>query len=273
MTPIRFGVAERGMVGLFHPAGAPRATAQAVLLCPAFGQEAIRAHRMYRVLAERLARQGCAVLRFDYHCTGDSLGDGMDGELAGWTQDVQTAHRELVGRSGVQRVVWVGMRLGATLAAIAAGDTPPGLVRLVLWDPVTDGVGYLARLREAHVASIEKSFSLPLDPVPSVVAARDPASYNDEAMGFALSPRLREQLRGLQFEALWNGMATPCVAIGDPSDDDGRELLRLRAAQPARATLVELHHGTDWTSDTAENGTLLPTQALMQITQYAAGVA
>lgn len=273
MTPIRFGVAERGMVGMFHPAKAPRSTAQAVLLCPAFGQEAIRAHRMYRVLAERLARQGCAVLRFDYHGTGDSLGDGLDGELAGWTQDVQTAHRELAGRSGAQSVVWVGMRLGATLATLAARNAPPGLARLVLWDPVTDGAGYLARLREAHVASIERAFSLPPDRLPSAVAARNPASYNDEAMGFAISPQLRDQLRSLHFESLWNGLATPCVAIGDPSDDDGRELLRLQAAQPGRATLVELQHGTDWTSDTAENGTLLPTQALMKITELAGGPA
>ena len=51
MTPVRFGAAPAGLVGMFHPAD-NGATHPAVLLLNPFGQEAIRCHRLYRVLAD-----------------------------------------------------------------------------------------------------------------------------------------------------------------------------------------------------------------------------
>src|SRR4051812_43750768 len=65
MTPFYFGAPERRLLGLFHPSATAVRGARAVLLCNPFGQEAVRSHRVYRVLAERLARGGIAVLRFD----------------------------------------------------------------------------------------------------------------------------------------------------------------------------------------------------------------
>ena len=145
MIPIHFGRPDRTLFGIYHEATEPAPTA--VLLCPPFGQEAIRAHRLYRVLAERLARAGIAALRFDYYGTGDSLGDDLDGDLTGWQDDVLSAHRELVRRCQAKAVVWMGLRLGASLAALAARQAPAELARLVLCTPVVDGRAYLAQLR------------------------------------------------------------------------------------------------------------------------------
>ena len=63
----------RQLAALYHPpTSADRG--RAVLILNPLGQEAVRAHRLLRVLADRLARLGVHVLRFDFHGCGDSAG-------------------------------------------------------------------------------------------------------------------------------------------------------------------------------------------------------
>ena len=155
MIPFHFGPPERRVLGLFHPAEGDSPDDRAVLLCNPFGQEAVRSHRLYRVLAERLARQGIAVLRFDYHATGDSPGDDSAGDLVGWVADTRAALRELAQRSGARRVTCVSGRLGAVIAARAATGLAE-LQRLVFWDPIVNGADYLALLRVKHVDALER---------------------------------------------------------------------------------------------------------------------
>ena len=76
MTPIQFGPADRRLFGLLQPAQG-NATRTGVVLCNPMGQEAVRVHRMYRVLADRLNRAGLHVLRFDWFGSGDSAGDAV----------------------------------------------------------------------------------------------------------------------------------------------------------------------------------------------------
>src|SRR5688572_1386655 len=135
MTPIRFGPTSRQLFGLFHPADERRAKGSAVLLCNPFGHEAMRVHRFYRLLADRLSRKGVAALRFDYHGTGDSPGEDDEGEMQGWTQDILEAQRELMRLSGARQLCCFGARLGARLALMAAPQAAGGVQKLVLWDP------------------------------------------------------------------------------------------------------------------------------------------
>ena len=264
LQPLVFGDTDRRLFGVFHPAISNVETKNAVLLCNAFGQEGVRAHRMVRVLAERLARAGHPVMRFDYFGTGDSMGDDLDGDLDGWARDLLEADRELRLRSDAANTTWVAMRLGGSVALQAAHQAPDGLARLVLWDPVLDGVGYLRHLRERHVASLEDAFSLLPVPAPAATA-RDPAQFRDEAIGFALSPRLRSQLAALSpGDHRWPARPASIVVLTDPDDDDGRALAAACAREPGRVQSVVVRHGTDWTSDTADNSALVPAAALMQ---------
>ena len=68
-----FGPEEGPLFGWLHwpDDGTARA---GVVVCPPSGYEAVCAHRTLRVVAERLAERGFAVLRFDYDGTGDSAG-------------------------------------------------------------------------------------------------------------------------------------------------------------------------------------------------------
>jgi pimeloyl-ACP methyl ester carboxylesterase len=259
MLPIAFGLADRPLFGIFHarPSGTPPGLG--VVLCAPFGQEAIRAHRFQRVLAERLVRAGCDVLRFDYHGTGDSPGEDEDGDLELWSSDLLAAHEELRARAGVTRVGWHGMRLGGEMVRRAAHEQPAGLERIALWDPVIDGREYLEFLRKRHVETLVAAFSLRQKPFPPELAARDPQAYRDEAIGFRLSPRLRQQLQDLS-AASWK---LPDVETFVVFDEKDVAAARACASQGERVKTFKVSHGTDWTTDSAGNTSLVPAPALM----------
>jgi pimeloyl-ACP methyl ester carboxylesterase len=138
------GSGARRLFALYTPAGSPRLR-QAVVLCPSFGQEYIRAHRTVVLLARHLARAGCDVLRFDYFGTGDSAGAGEDLSLHGAVDDAVTAVAEIRDVAPVRDVILVGLRIGAVVAARAARRG--GRQTLVLWDPVVDGSGLSRTIR------------------------------------------------------------------------------------------------------------------------------
>lgn len=263
IQPCAIGGPSRQLFGLYDAPLANFATEVAVLLCNPFGHEAISSHRLYRVLGERLVRGGCSVLRFDYYGTGDSMGGDGDGTLAGWADDALTAHGELRRRSGARRVIWFGMRLGAQVALQAARRGAIDLQRLVLWDPVLDGPAYLQFLRERHVTTLERSFSLPLNPRPHDVA-RDPGAYQREAMGFELSDTLRAELAALRARQAFSGLHADTVVVCEPGTAECRAAeAEIAQASDSRARIVPCSHGTDWTRDVAENSALVPAQALL----------
>lgn len=262
MIPFHFGPPDRILLGLFHPAADGAPADRAVLLCNPFGQEAVRGHRLYRVLAERLANAGVPVMRFDYYGTGDSLGEDDAGDLDGWVSDTRVALQELVRRSAARRVVCVGARLGAVVAARAAVGWST-INKLVLWDPVVDGATYLELLRASHVRTLELAYSLP-DPGWRNALAHDPQAFTDEAMGFAMSATLRRQVGkiGAHSFPLPPGMAVDVLAR---ASDAVQAWFNAFEAQPARR-FRPLEHSFDWTADESRNTPLVPAQALALLT-------
>lgn len=145
MMPLHFGRRERLLFGIYEPA-VGRRQGRGVVLCNPWGTESVRAHRSLKQLADRLARKGLDVLRFDYYGTGDSFGDGTSVRLSGWIEDAESAVEELMGVAGVRTVSAVGLRLGAGVAAKVAAARPDVVDRVVLWEPVTAGPEYLDEL-------------------------------------------------------------------------------------------------------------------------------
>ena len=146
-TPVVFGPAQARLFGLHHAPDPETARGTGVVLCNPLGYEAMCAHRTYRHLAERLATAGFHALRFDYHGTGDSSGDGEEPDrVRAWLDSIDAAVDELHAGVGVQAVALVGVRFGATLAAVAAGRRRD-VQSLVLWAPCASGRAYLRELR------------------------------------------------------------------------------------------------------------------------------
>ena len=150
LQPIVFGDADAPLFGIVTPATPSTAIDRGVLICAPIGFENVLHYRHLRVLARRLGESGRATLRFDWPACGDSSGDDSDpGLVAAWTQSVSDAAATLRERTGVSVVDVVGVRIGATLAALAAAaDRTIG--DLVLWAPFTSGRSYVREMRAFH---------------------------------------------------------------------------------------------------------------------------
>lgn len=183
--PCHFG-ADQSLFGLYHAAPAP--STPAVLLCPPLGQDAIRCHRLYRQLGHALASQGTPVLRFDYYGTGDSAGDSAELDWYRCVADTCAAAAQLRARSGSERVIAFGARLGAAIA-IAASDSAQW-AGMVVWDPVLDGAAHVARLDALQTA-------LRCD-TERFIAVRPAADAANQWQGFPISADWRRQLAALQ---------------------------------------------------------------------------
>lgn len=261
MTPFNFGPDDRRLFAIHSPRPAGAAPKTGVLLCNAFGREAIRAHRLYRVLADRLSRSGCDVLRFDYFGTGDSDGDDLDADLDGWSADVHAAHSELVRRAEVTKVVWLGMRIGAAVAAEAAQRAPARLARLILWDPILDGRDYLDLL------NLRQRQSEGLTEVAGKRFRTHSDYYIDAAIGFPLSRRLCDQVRALRFAVpAASGFETHVIC--DPNTAEGAGVAQACRQSGAHLELAEVAHGTDWTDDRDASG-LVPAPVINVLTERA----
>ncbi|MGZ5039426.1 MAG: alpha/beta fold hydrolase [Usitatibacter sp.] len=152
-----FGEGADSFFGWRHSEGAAVAGDRVAVICGPVGHEYTRAHRTLRHLADRFARAGIPAVRFDYHGIGDSPGTDLDPDrMRAWQENVRTAIAEARAWSGCRSVCLVGVRLGATLAAVVARDVE--VAELVLWNPVVRGRPYVREL-QAIAMSAERAAS------------------------------------------------------------------------------------------------------------------
>jgi predicted alpha/beta hydrolase len=209
VQPLFFGDDARPLFGWLHPA-ARAGGALGLVLCNPFGFEAICAHRTLRHLAAEAAAAGIPTLRFDYDGTGDSSGNDADPDrLAAWVASVRRAIDELKRASGCTRVALAGIRLGATLAALAA-DGRDDVDCLVALAPVVSARAYLRELRAMQSASVGTSGA-------AAAAGAAPTVPALEAMGFIVTESTRAALSAVDLTKLPRSPA-PHVLIVDRDD-------------------------------------------------------
>jgi pimeloyl-ACP methyl ester carboxylesterase len=249
VQPIYFGKAGKQLFGAYHPPQARRPGIDAVVLCYPLPQEYMRTHWAMRKLASGLAREGVHVMRFDYLGTGDSAGGAEHYSAAQWCADIKAAVAELLDLSGARKVSLVGLRFGATLAAVAA-SSGLSVKDLVLWEPAASGGGHLAELE-----NIEK--------IRHRNAHLRPQKGPDELLAHAVPPSLREELGRIDLSR-----PTPCAAdricifAQDPRPDHAAigAGLRDRGDRPPELTLVP-EEARD-----RQSGVLLSSKVLQAIT-------
>jgi pimeloyl-ACP methyl ester carboxylesterase len=141
----------QGMAGCLHtPAGKP-VNDTAILICPGLSHDALDAYHSLRVVADEFARAGYATLRFDYPGSGDSCElDASDfaiedGHWAAWLAGTNAAADMLCNFTGASRLVFCGLRLGATIATHASHGRDD-LAGLLLLAPVLRGHSYLRQM-------------------------------------------------------------------------------------------------------------------------------
>lgn len=255
-----FGESARPLCGVYH-APETRPTGRAALLLNPFGEEAIRAFRIYRLIAERLARSGVATLRFDYAATGDSAGDCSEVSLDAFVESTLQAHDELLDISGATAATWIGLRLGASIGLCAAARAER-LSGLILWDPVQRGADYLTELVAGHDATLK-----------ALLGATPPQRTPPrEALGFEIPSRLADDLSELDLSRIAPPRAAHARLVGGPDDERLSALAsRLRVGGVA-VDLVEDPESATWNSDRALNSYVVPIRTVSAIVEAASGV-
>jgi alpha-beta hydrolase superfamily lysophospholipase len=206
-TPLYFPSKDQTLFGWLHPARGATPSDAGVVICSPFGYEAICAHWSLRTFADTCAAAGMHALRFDYSGTGDSSGSvGEEDLISGWCDDVRAAIEMLERTCGVRRILLVGVRLGALIAALVAAEQRIDAIIAVA--PVANGRRYLRELR-AFQASIELSGS----PPPSAGQSQTPADGGLEVTGFRLSPVSVETLERIDLSKLSDGPQTAALIL------------------------------------------------------------
>ncbi len=156
--PLFFKSGERSLFGIFEPAMTPCKCV--AVICNAFEPEHVGCHRALKKLGERLTRLGIDVFRFDFAGMGDSSGDFDMMDMSQWQADVNAAVDLTRRRFRCKKVVLLGVRMGATMAAltcVSRGDIDAA----VLWEPVLDGATFVDDQRLVHNTPTPDGILLP----------------------------------------------------------------------------------------------------------------
>ena len=249
MKLFHFGAKAAPLLGTLHTPSSLSRPKAAVLLCNPFGEEAMRAHRIYRVLATQLTRHDYAALRFDYSCSGDSLGDSRDASVPTWLSDIELALDEVLQRSKATQCAVFGLKLGATLAATAFAEKSLPAQHLVLWDPAIDGQQYLEELAESHNRYLRMEFGA------AYVAPQRTTGTVAEALGHPIGSRLGGEIASLGLMKLKRFPER--VTVISTQSHPRSPLLREYLEDRTRLEWVE-PVSEHWNSDEALNRAVVP---------------
>jgi predicted alpha/beta hydrolase len=115
----------------------------AVVIAGSLGLEMLTTQRFVRLMADTIAARGAAVVRFDWTGSGDSLGDAPD--LDACRHDLDAAIEAARTRTDATRIVLVGLRFGALIAAARAAE--PDIAALAVLAPPGSGRQFVRELR------------------------------------------------------------------------------------------------------------------------------
>jgi len=249
MNPFFFGSSKSPLYGVYHPPRAGSGAPKAVLTCYPMGAEYMRAHRAFRQLTTLLVKNGAHVLRFDYFGTGDSAGDGAEVSVARWIEDIGVAIEELKEMAQTSTVTLVGLRLGGTLAALAASGRSD-VAQVVLWDPIIDGDRYVREMIDKHRAE---------------QAARGGRSDSGTAgvHGFPVTAAMQTELRQLDLRQ-WSGAGIGRIDVVTSSEQpDAHALVLELERRAARASGMICPSNGKWDESDAFGSALIP-QSIIQ---------
>lgn len=247
MNTMMFGRAPQSLFGVYHPARSAKARRAGVVLCYPFGQEYMRAHRAFRQLALLLSGAGFHVMRFDYSGTGDSSGDGSEASLAQWALDTAVAADELKDTADVTRIAFVGLRLGAAVAALAAAGRED-VDEVVLWDPVVDGAAHIGELLAPGPQALRRT------------AADDVVGI----FGFPLTARMRAEIAATDLRRVQPPRASRRLLVASATHPAFDAL----CASEARCTYALVPNAGDWNGVDDYGGALIPVAQIRSIVDH-----
>ena len=230
-TPFLLPVNGLPVYCVHHAAVAGRPDAPVVVHVHGLGVEQITLYRQEVLAARAAAASGIPVLRYHSRGHGDSAGASADVTLSTLVEDARAVADEAKRRSGRTRVVWLGVRTGALVAALAGGPRSDrnDAAGFVLWEPVAKPAEFfrmqLRTLLFSQVAGGKKP-----DATVDQLLARLASEGSLDVFGYTLQRSLVESFTGAGLLEALAGTRAPILLA--------QVQARAKLA-PAHAQLVE----------------------------------
>jgi exosortase A-associated hydrolase 2 len=248
-TPFFFDCADYALFGILHEPAvveAPAAPRPAFVFCHPFGEEKLWAHRVFVTFARALAQRGYPVLRFDFMGNGDSDGEFAESSLASAVADLSCAIDTVRRMTGCEEAALLGLRFGATVAALVA-DERPDVTTLIGWAPTVDGHRFMQEMLRVNLATqLAVHKEIREDRTALVAAMRSGRAVNVD--GYPLSLAFYEQLSTVRLAKEPHAFTGRCLLAHIDRAEQGKplpELEQLRAGY-AHATLVTVQEEPFW---------------------------
>lgn len=205
-----FGTGRHKIFGCrYLPAGEPLG---GLVICSSLHAEMLTSYRTEVLLARSLSRRGVAVQRFHYRGTGHSDGESHDITFESMREDALVAAGVLSDRAAIANPVFLGVRLGAIVAASAAAQSGEGPV--LFWEPLLEGTRFfrdatraqmMHKLKETKFTDGDRPSSGSAD---GAVPKPDLDGYLD-VLGYQIAPPLEESARARSLVAELGGTPRP----------------------------------------------------------------
>jgi exosortase A-associated hydrolase 2 len=156
-TPLFLKNKNYNLLGVIHEPepkkpNEPKKQTTGIVFCHPFAEEKLIAHRVMVNLARRLTKEGLYCFRFDYMGHGDSDGNFEDSTIETRLSDIQCAIEFLRKQTDVKRVGLLGVRLGATLAALTCNNISE-IDSLILISPIVEGKPYIDQCLRSNLTT------------------------------------------------------------------------------------------------------------------------
>jgi pimeloyl-ACP methyl ester carboxylesterase len=268
-TPFFMQVEDTPVYAVFHEAAPARAGAPVLVHVHGLGVEQITLYRQEVLAARAAAARGFPVLRYHARGHGDSGGSSADVTLETLVADARAAADEARRRSARDRVAWLGVRLGALVAALAGG---PGSGRadaaaFLFWEPVASPADFFRQQLRTLLFSQVAGGHRPEATVDQLLARLETQGSVD-VLGYTLRRSLVQSLAGASLaRALTGGRARVMLAQIEtrarlsPAHTQLVEALRAGGAEVTTALVQEepgyqLMSNPAWESETLTRVTM-----------------
>lgn len=243
-VPLFFPSGNRSLFGVLHRPATGVDQRQALVFCHPLAEEKLWAHRVFVAYARQLAAAGHPVLRFDMTGSGDSGGAFSDLSVEAAQADVRRAIEEVRRHTRQSDVTLLGLRFGATVASLVA-EYEPGITRLILWSPITEGDRYMQELLRINVMTQMATYKQVRQERPELVAEME-QGHTVNVDGYEMGWPLYSSASHLRMSAARHDFCGPCLIVQiDKQPRPAADLQALAASYPA-ATLAFAQEEPFW---------------------------
>ena len=228
-----------------------------VVFCHPSGEEKQKSYRAFVEFARALASDGIPSLRYDSYGFGDSGGDVIDACIDSQLDNLGTAIDFLKAQTGVDQIVLIGVRLGASIATLFA-DKHPSIAGLVLIAPIVNGEMYWDSLvRMQQMSFLTRGLK---STTKDLMVEELRVVGHTEIAGDNLSERYIEELQSIKVLESRSSFAGKCIVTAVAADDiastQARELAERLEQQGAEVAEWVPEPRDFWTSEALYDGYL-----------------